>query len=149
MLSEGPEGSAFPLHAVQAGLGEEGPQKSWEDFLTRQCEYPVENQIIKLLLMLFPLPGKLLTIHPHLPKPDLSPRYHLEALSFEIHSVKVVTLYTDTLVDYTNFSSVSSLPNEIANSLKSEGWFTLFLDLLNHQPPHHSLGKLASKCVKK
>ena len=71
LLSEGPEGSTFPLHAVQAGLGEEGPQKGWEDFLTRQCEYPVENQIIKLLLMLFPLPGKLLTIHPHLPKPDL------------------------------------------------------------------------------
>lgn len=88
LLSEGPEGSAFPLHAVQAGLGEEGPQKDWEDFLTRQCEYPVENQIIKLLLMLFPLPGKLLTIHPHLPKLDLSPRYHLETLSFEIHNVK-------------------------------------------------------------
>ena len=42
LLSEGPVGSAFPLHAVQAGLGEEGPQKGWEDFLTRQCEYTVE-----------------------------------------------------------------------------------------------------------
>lgn len=110
LLSEGPEGSSFPSHAVQAGLGEEGPQKGWEDFLTRQCEYPVENQIIKLLLMLFPLPGKLLTIHPHLPKPDLSPTYCLEALSFEIHNIKVTTLYIDILVDYTNFSSVSSLP---------------------------------------
>ena len=46
------------------------------------------NQIIKLLLMLFPPPGKLLTINPHLPKLDLSPRYHLETLSFEIHNVK-------------------------------------------------------------
>ena len=95
--------------------------------------------------MLFPLPGKLLTIHPHLPKPDLSPTYCLEALSFEIYNIKVTTLYIDILVDYTNFSSVSSLPYETANSLKSEGWFTLFLDLLNHQLPHHSLGKLASK----
>lgn len=70
--------------------------------------------------MVFPLPGKLLTITSSFTKTRPVSKVLLEALSFEIHNVKVTTLYIDILVDYTNFSSVSSLPYETANSLRSQ-----------------------------
>ena len=78
--------------------------------MTREGACPTESWITKLLLMLFPPPGQPLTIHPHLPKPDLLPRYSLEALSFEIHNVKAIPLYITTLVNYTYLSNFSSLP---------------------------------------
>lgn len=60
--------------------------------------------------MLFPLPGKPFTIHPHVPKPDLPSRYVLEAMLPEIYNVKDILIHLTTLVNYTHFSNFAFLP---------------------------------------